>query len=172
MAIYEFNGISPQIHESAFIHPDAVLIGDVRIGANSSVWPSAVLRGDSSFIQVGEDTSIQDGSIIHCQTQNPTIIGSRCVVGHNTHLEGCVIEDKCLIGSGSTVLEKVLVKKGALIAAQSLVPPGKNIPEKALALGVPVKIKENAVAENSFEDGVNHYLELTKLYKNTLRKIN
>lgn len=172
MPIYEFNGISPQIHESAFIHPDAVLIGDVRIGANSSVWPSAVLRGDSSFIQVGEDTSIQDGSIIHCQTQNPTIIGSRCVVGHNTHLEGCVIEDKCLIGSGSTVLEKVLVKKGALIAAQSLVPPGKNIPEKALALGVPVKIKENAVAENSFEDGVNHYLELTKLYKNTLRKIN
>ena len=172
MPIYEFNGISPQIHESAFIHPDAVLIGDVRIGANSSVWPSAVLRGDSSFIQVGEDTSIQDGSIIHCQTHNPTIIGSRCVVGHNTHLEGCVIEDKCLIGSGSTVLEKVLVKKGALIAAQSLVPPGKNIPEKALALGVPVKIKENAVAENSFEDGVNHYLELTKLYKNTLRKIN
>ena len=172
MPIYEFNGISPQVHESAFIHPDAVLIGDVRIGANSSVWPSAVLRGDSSFIQVGEDTSIQDGSIIHCQTQNPTIIGSRCVVGHNTHLEGCVIEDKCLIGSGSTVLEKVLVKKGALIAAQSLVPPGKNIPEKALALGVPVKIKENAVAENSFEDGVNHYLELTKLYKNTLRKIN
>lgn len=172
MPIYEFNGISPQIHESAFIHPDAVLIGDVRIGANSSVWPSAVLRGDSSFIQVGEDTSIQDGSIIHCQTQNPTIIGSRCVVGHNTHLEGCVIEDKCLIGSGSTVLEKVLVKKGALIAAQSLVPPGKSIPEKALALGVPVKIKENAVAENSFEDGVNHYLELTKLYKNTLRKIN
>jgi len=172
MPVYELNGRSPQIHESAFIHPDAVLIGDVRIGANSSIWPSAVLRGDSSFIQIGEDTSIQDGSIIHCQTQNPTIIGSRCVVGHNTHLEGCVIEDKCLIGSGSTILEKVLVKKGALIAAQSLVPPGKTIPEKALALGVPVKIKENAVEENSFEDGVNHYLELTKIYRNTLRKIN
>ena len=172
MPVYELNGRSPQVHESAFIHPDAVLIGDVRIGANSSIWPSAVLRGDSSFIQIGEDTSIQDGSIIHCQTQNPTIIGSRCVVGHNTHLEGCVIEDKCLIGSGSTILEKVLVKKGALIAAQSLVPPGKTIPEKALALGVPVKIKENAVEENSFEDGVNHYLELTKIYRNTLRKIN
>ncbi len=172
MPVYELNGRSPQIHESAFIHPDAVLIGDVRIGANSSIWPSAVLRGDSSFIQIGEDTSIQDGSIIHCQTQNPTIIGSRCVVGHNTHLEGCVIENKCLIGSGSTILEKVLVKKGALIAAQSLVPPGKTIPEKALALGVPVKIKENAVEENSFEDGVNHYLELTKIYRNTLRIIN
>jgi carbonic anhydrase/acetyltransferase-like protein (isoleucine patch superfamily) len=78
MPIYELNGSSPQIHESAFVHPDAVLIGDVRIGANSSVWPSAVLRGDSSYIQIGEDTSIQDGSIIHCQTQFPTIIGSRC----------------------------------------------------------------------------------------------
>ena len=172
MPIYELNGRSPQIHESAFIHPDAVLIGDVRIGANSSVWPSAVLRGDSSYIQVGQDTSIQDGCIIHCQTEFPTIIGSRCVVGHNTHLEGCVIEDKCLIGSGSTVLEKVLITKGALVAAQSLVPPGKTIPENALALGVPVKIKENAVEENSFEDGVKHYLELTKLYKNTLRKLN
>jgi carbonic anhydrase/acetyltransferase-like protein (isoleucine patch superfamily) len=172
MPIYELNGRSPQIHENAFVHPDAVLIGDVRIGANSSIWPSAVLRGDSSYIEIGQDTSIQDGSIIHCQTQFPTIIGSRCVVGHNTHLEGCVIEDKCLIGSGSTVLEKVLVKKGALVAAQSLVPPGKTIPEKALALGVPVKIKENAVEENSFEDGVNHYLELTKIYKNTLKRIN
>ena len=172
MPIYELNGRSPQIHESAFVHPDAVLIGDVRIGAHSSIWPSAVLRGDSSYIEIGQDTSIQDGSIIHCQTQFPTIIGSRCVVGHNTHLEGCVIEDKCLIGSGSTVLEKVLVKKGALVAAQSLVPPGKTIPEKALALGVPVKIKENAVEKNSFEDGVNHYLELTKLYKNTLKRIN
>ena len=172
MPIYELNGRSPQIHENAFVHPDAVLIGDVRIDANSSIWPSAVLRGDSSYIEIGQDTSIQDGSIIHCQTQFPTIIGSRCVVGHNTHLEGCVIEDKCLIGSGSTVLEKVLVKKGALVAAQSLVPPGKTIPEKALALGVPVKIKENAVEENSFEDGVNHYLELTKLYKNTLKRIN
>ena len=172
MPIYELNGRSPQIHESAFVHPDAVLIGDVRIGAHSSIWPSAVLRGDSSYIEIGQDTSIQDGSIIHCQTQFPTIIGSRCVVGHNTHLEGCVIEDQCLIGSGSTVLEKVLVKKGALVAAQSLVPPGKTIPEKALALGVPVKIKENAVEENSFEDGVNHYLELTKLYKNTLKRIN
>ncbi|MFZ9701578.1 MAG: gamma carbonic anhydrase family protein [Candidatus Nanopelagicales bacterium] len=172
MPIYELNGRSPQIHENAFVHPDAVLIGDVRIGANSSIWPSAVLRGDSSYIEIGQDTSIQDGSIIHCQTQFPTIIGSRCVVGHNTHLEGCVIEDKCLIGSGSTVLEKVLVKKGALVAAQSLVPPGKIIPEKALALGVPVKIKENAVDENSFEDGVNHYLELTKIYKNTLKRIN
>ncbi len=172
MPIYELNGRSPQIHDSAFVHPDAVLIGDVRIGANSSIWPSAVLRGDSSYIQIGDETSIQDGSIIHCQTEFPTIIGSRCVVGHNTHLEGCIVEDKCLIGSGSTVLEKVKIKKGSLVAAQSLVPPGKQIPENSLAMGVPVKIKENSIPIDSFEDGVNHYLELTKLYKLSMKKIN
>lgn len=172
MPIYELNGRSPQIDKTAFVHPDAVLIGDVRIGSYSSIWPTAVLRGDSNYIQVGNETSIQDGCIIHCQTNYPTIIGSRCVVGHNTHLEGCVVEDKCLIGSGSTVLEKVLVKKGSLVAAQSLVPPGKEIPPNSLAMGVPVKIKENAIEDGIFEDGVNHYLELTQMYKNSLKKIN
>ena len=172
MPIYELDGRMPSIDSTAFVHPDAVLIGDVRIGKRASIWPSAVLRGDSSYISVGDETSIQDGTIIHCQTTNPTIIGSRCIIGHNTHLEGCVVEDKCLIGSGSSVLEEVLVKSGALVAAQSLVPPGKIIPSNALAMGVPVKIRENAVAENIFEEGVNHYLHLCDLYKRTLKKIN
>ncbi len=172
MPIYELDGRMPSIDSTAFVHPDAVLIGDVRIGKRVSIWPSAVLRGDSSYISVGDETSIQDGTIIHCQTTNPTIIGSRCIIGHNTHLEGCVVEDKCLIGSGSTVLEEVLVKSGALVAAQSLVPPGKIIPNNALAMGVPVKIRENAVAENIFEEGVQHYLHLCDLYKRTLKKIN
>jgi carbonic anhydrase/acetyltransferase-like protein (isoleucine patch superfamily) len=172
MPSYEINGIAPQIDPTAFIHPDAVLIGDVRIGKYASVWPGAVLRGDSSFISVGDETSIQDGSIIHCQTEYPTIIGSRCVIGHNTHLEGCVVEDKCLIGSGSTVLEKVLVKTGSIVAAQSLVPPGKQIPMLSLAMGVPVKIRENSVEINSFEAGVEHYLVLVEKYKKTMKRIN
>lgn len=171
MPIYELDGRVPIVDPTAFIHPDAVLIGDVRIGKRVSVWPTAVLRGDSSFISIGDETSIQDGTIIHCQTNNPTIIGNRCVIGHNTHLEGCVVEDKCLIGSGSTVLEKVLIKTGSLVAAQSLVPPGKLVPANSLALGVPVKIRENAVADNVFEEGVEHYLELCEIYKKTLKKI-
>lgn len=171
MPIYELDGRVPIVDPTAFIHPDAVLIGDVRIGKRVSVWPTAVLRGDSSFISIGDETSIQDGTIIHCQTNNPTIIGNRCVIGHNTHLEGCVVEDKCLIGSGSTVLEKVLIKTGSLVAAQSLVPPGKLVPANSLALGVPVKIRENAVAENVFEEGVEHYLELCEIYKKTLKRI-
>lgn len=171
MPIYELDGRVPIVDPTAFIHPDAVLIGDVRIGKRVSVWPTAVLRGDSSFISIGDETSIQDGTIIHCQTNNPTIIGNRCVIGHNTHLEGCVVEDKCLIGSGSTVLEKVLIKTGSLVAAQSLVPPGKLVPANSLALGVPVKIRENAIAENVFEEGVEHYLELCEIYKKTLKRI-
>ena len=171
MPIYELDGRVPIVDPTAFIHPDAVLIGDVRIGKRVSVWPTAVLRGDSSFISIGDETSIQDGTIIHCQTNNPTIIGNRCVIGHNTHLEGCVVEDKCLIGSGSTVLEKVLIKTGSLVAAQSLVPPGKLVPANSLALGVPVKIRENAVADNVFEEGVEHYLELCEIYKKTLKRI-
>lgn len=171
MPIYELDGRVPIVDPTAFIHPDAVLIGDVRIGKRVSVWPTAVLRGDSSFISIGDETSIQDGTIIHCQTNNPTIIGNRCVIGHNTHLEGCVVEDKCLIGSGSTVLEKALIKTGSLVAAQSLVPPGKLVPANSLALGVPVKIRENAVAENVFEEGVEHYLELCEIYKKTLKRI-
>ena len=147
MPIYEIEGRRPTIDSSAFIHPEAVLIGDVRVGKRTSIWPT-VLRGDSSYISIGDETSIQDGTIIHCQTTNPTIIGSRCVIGHNTHLEGCVVEDKCLIGSGSTVLEEAIIKSGALVAAQSLVPPQKIVPARALAMGVPVKIRENSVEEN------------------------
>ena len=171
MPIYEIDGRRPTIDSSAFIHPDAVLIGDVRVGKRTSIWPTAVLRGDSSYISIGDETSIQDGTIIHCQTTNPTIIGSRCVIGHNTHLEGCVVEDKCLIGSGSTVLEEAIIKSGALVAAQSLVPPKKIVPARALAMGVPVKIRENSVEDNIFEDGVEHYLHLCDLYKLTLKRI-
>jgi carbonic anhydrase/acetyltransferase-like protein (isoleucine patch superfamily) len=172
MPIYELDGRIPVIDPSAFVHPDAVLIGDVRVGKRASIWPSAVLRGDSNYISIGDETSIQDGTIIHCQTDYPTIIGSRCVIGHNTHLEGCVIEDKCLVGSGSTVLEKAIAHTGSLIAAQSLVPPGKMIPKNALAMGVPVKIRENAVEDGAFEEGVKHYLGLCELYKNKLKRIN
>ena len=104
MPLYALGDRTPSIHADAFIHPDAVVIGDVRVGADSSVWPSAVLRGDYGTIIVGERTSIQDGAIIHAVAQFPTVIGDDCVVGHLAHLEGCVIEDRALVGSGSIVL--------------------------------------------------------------------
>ena len=95
------NDDEPEIDELAYVAPDAVVIGRVTIGPEASVWPGAVLRGDHGHISVGARTSVQDGTIVHCTAQRPTVIGADCVVGHNAHLEGCVIEPGCLIGSGS-----------------------------------------------------------------------
>ena len=94
MPVYSLGDRVPQIHPDAFGHPDAVIIGDVRIGADSSIWPCAVLRGDYGTIIVGERTSIQDGAVVHAVDEYPTVIGSDCVIGHLAHLEGCTIEDR------------------------------------------------------------------------------
>src|SRR5674476_1405761 len=106
MPIYALDLLVPQIHPDAYIHPGAVVIGDVRIGAQSSIWPGAVLRGDFGQIVIGARTSIQDGTILHTTQEWPTVIGDDCVVGHNAHLEGCTVEHRCLVGSGSMGPEK------------------------------------------------------------------
>lgn len=100
MPIYALGDRVPTIDPTAFVHPDAVVIGDVHLGPESTVWPTAVLRGDHGTIRVGARTSIQDGTVIHCTADLPTVVGDECVVGHNAHLEGCTVEDHCLIGSG------------------------------------------------------------------------
>src|ERR1035437_10778485 len=112
---------APTMHADAFIHPDAVVIGDVRIGAESSVWPGVVLRGDYGTIIVGERTSIQDGAVVHAVAEYPTLIGSDCVIGHLAHLEGCVVHDRALIGSGSIVLHEATIHSGATVAAGAVV---------------------------------------------------
>ena len=109
MPLYELDGVAPRIDADAFVHPDAVVIGDVTIGPDSSVWPGAVLRGDYGTITVGAGSSIQDGTVIHAGPGFPTIIGDGCVVGHLTHLEGCTLEDDSLAGSGSVVLHWAVV---------------------------------------------------------------
>ena len=116
------------LHPTAFVHPDAVVIGNVTIGADSTVWPSAVLRGDYGLISVGERTSIQDGTVVHATAEHATVIGSRCVVGHLAHLEGCTVEDDVLIGSGSVVLHRAVVRSGALVGAGAVVPNGLEVP--------------------------------------------
>ena len=124
MALYALGDKTPDIDPTAFVHPDAVIIGDVRVGPESSVWPTAVLRGDHGAIVVGSQTSIQDGTIVHCTGKQDTIIGDRCVVGHNSHLEGCRVEDDSLIGSGSVLLHGVRVGPQALVGAGAVVSPG------------------------------------------------
>ena len=128
MALYAIGERTPTIHPTAFVHPDAVIIGDVIVGAEASIWPTAVLRGDTGQVVVGAQTSIQDGSVLHCTDTMDTIIGARCVIGHRAHLEGCTIEDDSLVGSGSVVLHGAVVRTGGMVAAQALVSPGTEVP--------------------------------------------
>jgi carbonic anhydrase/acetyltransferase-like protein (isoleucine patch superfamily) len=169
--IYALGEHEPDIDETAFVHPDAVVIGRVRIGPEASVWPCAVLRGDHGPIEVGARTSVQDGTVVHTTRDWPTLIGSDCVIGHNAHLEGCVVADRCLIGSGSVVLNRVTVGTGAIVAAAALVPEGFEVPPGALVAGVPATIRKTAMAADWVETSVKQYMESARRYRAELRRL-
>jgi len=142
--VYALDDLVPVIDPEAYVHPDAVIIGNVVLGAGASVWPGAVLRGDTGLVRIGDRTNIQDGTIVHTTHDWPTVIGAGCVVGHRAHLEGCVVEDGCLIGSGSLVLNRARVAAGAVVAAAALIREDMAVPAGALAVGVPAAIREGA----------------------------
>jgi carbonic anhydrase/acetyltransferase-like protein (isoleucine patch superfamily) len=169
--IYALGEYEPEIHPFAFVHPDAVVIGRVRIGPEASVWPAAVLRGDHGYIEIGARTSVQDGTVVHCTHELPTLIGTECVVGHNAHLEGCTVGDGCLIGSGSVVLNGVTVGAGAIVAAAALVPEGFEVPPAALVAGVPAKVKKTDLSAGLTVAAVKTYVESARRYRNELRRL-
>jgi carbonic anhydrase/acetyltransferase-like protein (isoleucine patch superfamily) len=169
--IYALGRYEPDIHPSAFVHPDAVVIGRVRIGPEASVWPCAVLRGDHGHIEVGARTSVQDGTVVHCTHDWPTLIGDECVIGHNAHLEGCVVADRCLIGSGSVTLNRAMIGAGAVVAAAALVPEGFEVPPGALVAGVPAKIKKTVVPSGWVTKSVQTYLESAREHRVGLRRL-
>jgi carbonic anhydrase/acetyltransferase-like protein (isoleucine patch superfamily) len=171
MAIYELGGVAPNIDSAAFVHPDAVVIGDVTIGPDSSVWPGAVLRGDYGTITVGARSSIQDGTVIHAGPGFPTCIGDGCVVGHLTHLEGCTLEDGSLAGSGSVVLHWAVIGRGATVGANAVVPNNVRVPPGALALGVPAQIVEGRSDETMIAFSSAQYVENAKRYRSSLRRL-
>jgi len=169
--IYALGDSEPTIHSEAFVHPDAVIIGDVRIGARSSIWPGAVLRGDEGYIQIGASTSIQDNCVLHTTPEWPTIVGDECVVGHIVHLEGCTIDDLCLIGNGSIVLHRVHVQRGAIVAANSVVLNDTVVPAGALAVGSPAVIKEGRANPELIRRGVAAYEYRARTYPTLLRRL-
>lgn len=171
MPVYALADLVPCIDPSAYVHPDAVVIGDVTIGAESSIWPGAVLRGDEGGIVVGDRTSVQDGTVVHTTPMFPTRIGSDCVVGHMVHLEGCVIHDGSLVGSGSVVLHDAQVRSGAIVGANAVVPNGMEVPSGAMALGVPAKIRPDSVNPLQITMGVEHYVARGKRYRDELRRV-
>lgn len=171
MALYEIDGVAPRIDADAFVHPDAVIIGNVTLGPESSVWPGAVLRGDYGTITVGSGTSIQDGTVLHAGPGFPTVIGDGCVVGHLTHLEGCVLEDGSLAGSGSVVLHWARIGAGATVAANAVVPNNMVVPPGALALGVPAKVIEGRSDVAMIQMSAGQYVQNAKRYRASLRRL-
>lgn len=169
--IYALGDQVPDIHPDAFVHPDAVVIGSVWIGADSSVWPGAVLRGDDGEIHVGARTSIQDGCVLHTTPWHPTVVGDDCVIGHLVHLEGCTIENRTLIGNGSIVMHEVVVQTGAVVAANSVVLNRTIVPSGALAAGVPAVIKEGKAKAEHIDQAVQSYIDKGRRFKQTMRRI-
>jgi carbonic anhydrase/acetyltransferase-like protein (isoleucine patch superfamily) len=171
MTLYALADIEPQIDPDAFVHPDSTIIGNVVVGAGSTIWPQAVLRGDQSRIVIGERTSVQDGAVLHCTRSLETIVGNDCTIGHLAHLEGCVVEDGALIGTGSIVLHRAVVRSGALVGAGALVPGDMEVPGGAMALGVPAKLREGAVRPDQISHPANEYVKNWERYRRELRRL-
>jgi carbonic anhydrase/acetyltransferase-like protein (isoleucine patch superfamily) len=137
--IRSFNGHSPEVHPTAFVHERAEVIGRVRLAANTSVWPGAVLRGDIEEIVLGEGSNVQDNAVIHTDDGQPTVVGKGVTVGHGAILHGCTVGDEALVGMGSILLNGSRLENGCLLGAGALLAPGARVPQGHLALGSPAK---------------------------------
>ena len=158
---------SGPIHPTAFVAPSAVVMGDVTLGEDSSVWYAAVLRGDMAPIQVGSQTNLQDGTIVHGDEGVPCLIGSRVGVGHRVILHGCTVEDDCLVGMGSILLNGSVVGRGSLIAAGAVVAEGLQVPPGSLVMGVPGTVV-GPVSERltrRIEETWRHYVEQARRHR-------
>ena len=171
MAIYALGDQVPEIHPDAYVHPDAVVIGSVWIGAQSSIWPGAVLRGDDGEIRIGDRTSIQDGCVIHTTPMHATVVGDDCVIGHLVHLEGCTIESGSQVSTGSIVLHRAVVRTGAIVAANAVVLNDGEVPEGALAVGAPAVIKPGRARAGDIARGVKAYVYKGRRFAEQLRRL-
>ena len=173
-----FGAKSPVVHPCAFVAPGAQLIGDVKIGAEASIWYNCVLRGDVNRIRIGARTNIQDGSVIHVDSPrpgrdggHPTLIGSEVLIGHLTMVHGCILHDRSFVGLGSIVMDGCEIESNAMLAAGAMLTPGKRIPAGQLWAGRPAKyvrdLSEEEIAGNLA--GVFHYVELAKAHAEAVR---
>ncbi len=162
------NKIVPNIHKTAFIADDAVVIGDVEIGEDASVWFGSIIRGDVNYIRIGARTNIQDATVIHVSSKtHATILEEEITVGHRVTLHGCYVESGCLIGIGAILLDGVRIGKNSLVAAGSLLTPGTQIPPGSLVMGSPAKVKRELTKEelDKLDGSWRNYVELKKHYE-------
>lgn len=166
-------GVVPQIADSAYIDPSAQVIGQVVIGEHASVWPNVTIRGDTNTIHIGNETSIQDNSVLHCDPGPFALkIGNRVTVGHQAMLHGCTIEDECLIGIGAIILNGARIGRGSVIAAGAVVAEDADIPEYSMVMGVPGKVKRQITEEERarFRLNADHYVEAAREYRATQKE--
>jgi carbonic anhydrase/acetyltransferase-like protein (isoleucine patch superfamily) len=172
-AVQSYQGISPTIASGVYLHPSASIIGDVVLGSDVSVWPGSVIRGDVNHISIGAGTNVQDLCVLHTSHKSswdpagaPLVIGNHVTIGHQVILHGCTIEDECLIGMGSIVMDKAIVQKHVLLAAGSLVPEGKVLESGHLYMGSPAR-KVRALTQQELEHfmySARHYIKLKNNY--------
>ena len=166
-----YRGVFPTIARSAYIDPSAQLIGNITVGERSSIWPNVTARGDVNTIRIGDDSNIQDNSVLHCDAGFfPLNIGNRVTVGHLAMLHGCTIEDDCLIGIGAIVLNGAKIGRGSVIAAGAVVPEGAEVPPESMVMGVPAKVKRQLTPEERerFRQNAMHYVDAARIYRNEL----
>lgn len=173
MPIYRLGDLRPDIHPDAYVAPEATITAAVRLGAEVSVWPGAILRADNEPINVGEGTNIQEGAVLHTDPGYPLTIGSNVTVGHQAMLHGCTIGDGSLIGIQAVILNNAVIGSGCLVAAGAVIPEGKVFPDRSLIMGAPAKVvrqlDEAAVA--ALIEGASGYVRRARRYRQELARI-
>ncbi len=173
MAIYELDGVQPRIEASAWVADSAQVMGNVEMGANSSVWFGAIVRGDTEVITIGCNSNIQDASVLHADIGKPLTVGDNVTVGHQVMLHGCTIGDGALIGIGAVILNGARIGKGCIVGAGALVTEGKEFPDGSMILGSPAKAVRELTAEQQagLKMSALHYVENAHRFRNGLKKI-
>ncbi|MGE3147527.1 MAG: gamma carbonic anhydrase family protein [Pseudorhodoplanes sp.] len=175
MPIYELDGQRPDLPDAGefYVADTAVLIGRVRLGRNATVWFGAVLRGDNEWIEVGEDSNIQEGCTLHTDMSFPLTVGRNCTIGHNVILHGCAIGDNVLIGMGAIVLNGAKIGKNSLVGAGALVTEGKEFPDNSLIVGSPARVIRAIDDRNvaRIMEGARHYADRGRQYRRGLKRL-
>jgi gamma-carbonic anhydrase len=169
--ISSFDGKTPRIAADAYVAPGAVIIGDVSIGRQASIWFSTVLRGDINSVSIGDETNIQDGCILHVTGSLPVTVGARVTVGHGAILHACTIGDDCLIGMGAIVLDGAVVESGSMVGAGALVPPGKRVNAGSLVIGSPSWHSRNLSPEDKvrIQESWQNYVEYARRFAREIK---
>lgn len=165
--LFPFENFRPEVHDSVFVAPTAVIVGRAHVAEGSSIWFHTVIRADINRIDIGSNTNIQDGCLLHVTNKHGLHVGDRVTVGHGAILHGCRVEADCLISMGAVVLDGAVIGAGSIIAAGAVVAPGSNIPAGSLAMGVPAKVVRQVTDEDKhkIDRGWQNYLHYSGIYR-------